>query len=60
MATPEPAVTHRHTWTGVDFFVADDRPMMRQTCGCGAFRDVRAFDVTWDPARSTSPLRQGR
>jgi hypothetical protein len=45
--------THRHTWTGVDFFVADDRPMMRQTCGCGAIRDVRAFDVTWKPPGTT-------
>ena len=44
---------HRHRWTGIDFFVADDRPMMRQTCPCGAIRDVRAFDVTWEPPGTT-------
>jgi hypothetical protein len=40
---------HRHRWSGVDFFVAADRPMMRQACACGATRDVRAFDRTWSP-----------
>jgi len=40
---------HRHQWTGADFFVADDRPMMRQACACGATREIRAFDVTWNP-----------
>ena len=42
---------HRHRWTGVDFFVADERPMLRQMCACGASRDVQAFDVTWEPER---------
>ena len=46
---PESTAAHRHTWTGADFFVDDDRPMMRQTCPCGAARDIRAFDVTWEP-----------
>jgi hypothetical protein len=50
---PDPTVAHRHAWTGVDFFVADDRPMMRQNCDCGAIHDVRAFDVTWEPPGTT-------
>jgi hypothetical protein len=45
---------HRHQWTGADFHVADGRPMMRQACACGATREVRAFDVTWNP-----PSRDG-
>lgn len=40
---------HRHQWTGADFYVADGRPMMRQACACGATREIRAFDVTWNP-----------
>jgi len=45
---------HRHRWTGADFVVLDDRPMMRQSCECGASRDVRAFDVTWTPSAGSA------
>jgi len=41
--------THRHRWTVVDFFVVDDRPMMRQACRCGALRSIPAWDRTWEP-----------
>jgi hypothetical protein len=40
---------HRHRWSVVDFFVDKDRPMVRQTCACGATRAIRAFDRTWTP-----------
>jgi hypothetical protein len=40
---------HRHQWTGADFFLANGHPMMRQACACGTTREVRAFDVTWNP-----------
>jgi hypothetical protein len=43
---------HRHQWTGVDFYVAEGRPMMRQACACGTTREIRAFDVTWNPPTS--------
>jgi hypothetical protein len=33
----------------VDFFVHDDRPMMRQRCACGAERDIPAWDRHWEP-----------
>jgi hypothetical protein len=41
--------THRHRWAAVDFFVDDDRPMMRKTCSCGAARDIPAWDRSWTP-----------
>jgi hypothetical protein len=44
-----PNVTHRHRWAVVDFFVEDERPMMRQACACGATRAIRAWDRSWDP-----------
>jgi len=40
---------HRHQWSVVDFYVAQDRPMMRQACACGAEREIRAWDRVWDP-----------
>jgi hypothetical protein len=48
---PHPATDrHRHRWTGVDFYVDADRPMMRRTCACGAERRIRAaFDRSWQP-----------
>jgi len=46
---------HRHQWRGADFYVADDRPMMRQACACGTTREIRAFDVTWTP-----PINHGQ
>jgi hypothetical protein len=46
---------HRHRWTGIDFLFVDDRPMMRQSCTCGASRDVRAFDASWTPAATETP-----
>jgi len=41
--------THRHTWSVVDFGVADDRPFMRQRCACGVERTVPAWDRAWTP-----------
>jgi len=41
---------HRHQWSVVDFYVEHDRPMMRQACACGATREIRALDRSWDPA----------
>jgi hypothetical protein len=43
------AAAHRHRWAVVDFFVEDDRPMMRQACACGVTRAIHAWDRTWDP-----------
>jgi hypothetical protein len=40
---------HRHHWLVVDFFVADDRPMLRQACACGAKRSIPAWDRSWTP-----------
>ena len=40
---------HRHQWSVVDFYVEEDRPMMRQACACGAARAIRAWDRFWDP-----------
>jgi hypothetical protein len=40
---------HRHRWSVVDFFLRDDRPMMRQRCTCGAERSIAAFDRSWEP-----------
>jgi hypothetical protein len=49
--------THRHAWSVVDFFVEDDRPMMRQRCPCGAERAVPAWDRSWTPpAGSIGPV----
>jgi hypothetical protein len=53
MASHDPDGAHRHRWIGLDFFVADDRPMMRQSCPCGASRTIQAWDVTWAPAGTT-------
>jgi hypothetical protein len=44
-----PPAEHRHRWAVIDFFVEDDRPMMRQACRCGASRSIRAWDRTWEP-----------
>jgi hypothetical protein len=40
---------HRHRWVGVDFYLDADRPMMLQSCECGAERRLRAFNRTWSP-----------
>jgi hypothetical protein len=40
---------HRHRWSVVDFYVEQDRPMMRQACACGAMRAIRAWDRSWQP-----------
>lgn len=56
----EPTRTHRHSWTGVDFYLYDGRPMLRQTCACGAERQLRAFERYWDgggtPSSTRSPI----
>jgi hypothetical protein len=39
---------HRHRWSGVEFYLEADRPMIRQTCPCGAERRLRAFERYWD------------
>jgi hypothetical protein len=41
--------SHRHAWSAVDFMITDDRPRMRQVCGCGATREVPAWDRSWTP-----------
>lgn len=43
---------HRHRWVGVDFYLADGRPMMRQTCACGAERRLRAFERYHEPDKT--------
>lgn len=48
---------HRHRWSVVDFYVEDDRPMMRQTCSCGAERAIRAWDRSWEPGASDHPTQ---
>jgi hypothetical protein len=40
---------HRHRWIGVDFYLDGERPMLRQTCTCGAERRLRAFSRYWEP-----------
>ena len=54
MTRERPLETHHHGWAVVDFFVEADRPMMRQACVCGTTREIRAFDVTWNP-----PINEG-
>jgi hypothetical protein len=44
-----PEAAHRHQWSAIDFLVADDRPMMRQRCPCGAGHDIPAWDRLWQP-----------
>jgi hypothetical protein len=44
-----PDAAHRHLWSVLGFLVADDRPMMRQRCSCGAERKVPAWDRQWQP-----------
>jgi hypothetical protein len=45
---------HRHRWTVIDFVWADDRPLMRQACACGAARTVPAWDRSWQPDATPS------
>jgi hypothetical protein len=45
----EVADAHRHRWSVVDFFVDHDRPMLRQSCACGATRAIPAWDRSWSP-----------
>jgi hypothetical protein len=57
---------HRHRWAVIDFFVDQDRPMMRQSCACGGRRAIPAWDRSWDPdatidadpARGPSGIRE--
>ena len=49
---------HSHLWAVVDLLVRDGRPMVSQRCACGAERQIRAFERTWQPdevARRTGP-----
>jgi len=50
---------HRHAWSSLDFFVADDRPMIRQHCGCGSERAVPAWDRSWTPAGEAAERPNG-
>jgi hypothetical protein len=53
-------INHRHRWSVIDFLVEADRPMMRQTCGCGAVRVIPAWDRAWapeDPGGNGDPRR---
>jgi predicted DsbA family dithiol-disulfide isomerase len=43
---------HSHRWAVIDFGLADDRPVMRQRCACGAERTIPAWDRTWQPRAS--------
>jgi predicted DsbA family dithiol-disulfide isomerase len=43
---------HSHRWAVIDFGLADDRPVMRQRCPCGAERTIPAWDRTWQPRAS--------
>jgi hypothetical protein len=43
------AEAHRHRWSVIDFFVERDRPMLRQSCACGATRAIPAWDRSWSP-----------
>jgi len=49
---------HRHEWSADDFYVENDRPMMRQSCACGATRGIKAWDRSWDP--DATPPKAGR
>ncbi|HEX2222166.1 MAG TPA: hypothetical protein VHK06_06535 [Candidatus Limnocylindria bacterium] len=40
---------HRHRWIGVDFYLDDGHPFLRQSCGCGATRSLRAWEHYWRP-----------
>ena len=44
---------HRHAWRGVEFFFRDDRPWFRMACGCGAEREIRAWERYWQPGEVT-------
>lgn len=40
---------HRHSWAVLGFSFIDGRPMMQESCVCGAHRDVAAWDRSWRP-----------
>ena len=41
---------HRHAWGRMAFELADNRPMVRETCEtCGAVRRYRAWERYWTP-----------
>src|SRR3990170_553805 len=58
---------HRHTWAVLGFSITDGRPMMQESCECGAQRTVAAWDRSWHPtpawrlvAPSKDPVTAGR
>ena len=58
---------HRHTWAILGFSYIDGRPMMQESCECGAWRGVAAWDRSWRPtpawrlaARGNDPVTAGR
>jgi hypothetical protein len=40
-AEPPP---HEHRWSGVAFFLEDEKPWFRMRCACGAERTIRAWE----------------
>ena len=40
---------HRYSWAVVGFSLIGGRPMMQESCACGAHRDVAAWDRSWHP-----------
>jgi hypothetical protein len=61
-AAPPRTVTpgeHRHQWSGVEFFLEEDRPRFRMRCACGAERVIRAWERYWDPASNTEADHRG-
>jgi hypothetical protein len=44
---------HAHRWRGAFFYLRDAHPWLRMTCGCGAERDIRAWERYWQPGAVT-------
>jgi hypothetical protein len=46
---------HVHRWLGVDFYLEDGHPFVRQACECGATRAFRAWERYWEPYDENGP-----
>jgi hypothetical protein len=51
---------HRHRWVVDGFRWADDRPLMDQSCACGARRSVPAWYRLWTPPSHSATNVQER
>lgn len=49
---------HRHRWVVDGFRWADDRPLMDQSCACGARRSVPAWYRLWTPPAEAANVQE--